>query len=100
MQAVQEQVAELMDEQSVRRKLQEEKETFSHDLYQSDLPPNEETRTPLSREGIEVVWAVTEITGIAMLVSIFYPLDKLIKLSKLTNGLVDALLDLDVIPGW
>lgn len=41
MQAVQEQVAGLMDEKSGRKKLQERKATLSRHLYQSDLPPEE-----------------------------------------------------------
>lgn len=100
MQAVQEQVAELMDEKSGRRKLQERKETLFHHLLQSDLPPNEKTATRLSREGIVVVGAGSETAGIAMSVSTFHLLDNPDKLSKLRDELVKALPDPNVIPEW
>lgn len=83
MQAVQEQVAEHMDEKSRRGKLQAGKETLSHHLHQSDLPPNEKTATRLSREGIAVVGAGSETAGFAMSVSIFDLLDNLDKPSNL-----------------
>ena len=100
MQAIQEQVAELMDEKSGRRKLQERKETLFHYLLQSDLPPIEKTATRLSREGIVVVGAGSETAGIAMSVSTFHLLDNPDKLSKLRDELVKALPDPNVIPEW
>ena len=100
MQAVQEQVAEFLVEESGRRKLQKGKDTLFHQLYQSDLPPDEKTATRLSQEGIVVVAAGSETAGIAMSVSTFHLLENPDKLSKLRSELVKAMPDPDIIPQW
>ena len=100
MQAIQEQVAGLVDEESGTRKLQDGRETLLHHLYRSDLPPSEKTASRLSHEGIAVVGAGSETAGIAMSFSTFHLLDNPDKLSKLRNELVRALPDPEVIPEW
>ena len=100
MQAIQDQVAGLMDEESGGGKLHEGAETLFHHLYQSDLPPKEKTATRLSTEGIVVVGAGSETAGLAMSVSTFHLLDNPKKLSRLRSELVRALPDPDVVPEW
>ena len=67
--------------------------TLFHHLFHSNLPPSEKTVAHISREGIVVVGAGSDTTGVALTVTTFHVLNKPKVLAKLKEELTGALPD-------
>lgn len=99
MQAIEAQVADIMKEPS-RNTIGNGRPTLFHHLLQSNLPQHEKTVEHLSQEGVSVVAAGSDTTGIALTVTTFHLLDNSDILARLKNELIEALPDPQATPAW
>lgn len=100
MQAIEAQVATTIRSSKDRNDAGKERPTLFDHLLQSNLPQQEKTITHLSREGIVVIGAGSDTTGIALTVTTFHILDNPDILLRLKQELSDAIPHSQVTPSW
>lgn len=79
---------------------QKERPNLFHHLLQSNLPPHEKTIPHLTREGIVVIGAGSDTTGIALTVTAFHILNNPTIHARLKEELTEALPDPRIQPTW